>query len=252
MPSKCLDAEPLRSIEEAEAVLLDAAGTLIRPREPVEQTYAAAARRFGVELDVALLPQTFKAVFEAMPDLAFTWTSLEELRRQERDWWRDLVRRVVDLAGSSPVRDFDGFFEALFQYYNRGGAWECFPDVLPALIALHNRGCRLNVVSNFDSRLPRILRELKIGDQMDAVVYSSAAGSAKPDPLIFEKALAALGITAKQAIHVGDNPRADVAGAAAAGVAGLLIRRDGCAASSSKSEIGSLEELFDRFDSSSC
>ncbi len=58
------------------AVLLDAAGTLIRPSEPVGETYAAVARRFGAELEADKLAQAFKAVFGGMPDLAFEWTSI--------------------------------------------------------------------------------------------------------------------------------------------------------------------------------
>jgi putative hydrolase of the HAD superfamily len=234
----------------AEAVLLDAAGTLIRPREPIEQTYAAAARRFGVELDPGKLLQSFDAVLDEMPDLAFHPRSTEHLHCKERGWWQDFVRRVVRLAGCSRGGDFDGFFETLYEHYAQSHAWECFFDVLPVLRALRAKDCKLAVVSNFDSRLPGILRDLGIWGYMDAVVYSSEAGSAKPDPAIFKKALAALGVPAEQALHVGDNPRDDVAGAAAAGIRGLLIRRDNLPLSGSGSDsvIGSLADLVVRSD----
>jgi putative hydrolase of the HAD superfamily len=232
-----------------DSVLLDAAGTLIRPREPVEETYGAAARRFGVELDLDKLPRAFDAVLDDMPDLAFDWTSMDELRRRERDWWRDFVRRVIGSAGGHRVGDFDGFFETLYEHYTQGRVWECFPDVPPALNALRARGCKLAVVSNFDSRLPRILREVGLWDQMDAVVYSSEAGSAKPDPVIFKKALAQLGVSAERAIHVGDNPRADIGGATAAGIGGLLIRRGQLPASEwSDSTIASFAHLIALID----
>lgn len=228
-----------------QAVLLDAAGTLIRPRESVGATYAAAARRFGAELDPDELSQTFFQVLGDMPDLAFAWSSMEELYRLERDWWRDLVRRVLDLTGSR-IGDFDGFFEKLLHYYAQGEAWECFPDAPPALRALRTRGCRLAVVSNFDSRLPGILRVLGIWNHMDAIVYSSEAGSAKPDPAIFRRALAVLDVTPGQAIHVGDSAEADLGGAVAAGIEGLLIRRGDAPAIGSETVIRSLEELPSR------
>ena len=91
-----------------EAVLLDAAGTLIRPSEPVGETYAAVARRYGAELEADKLTQVFRKVFSDMPDLAFEWASMGELRRLERDWWRELVHRVVAWTGSS-IDDFDPF-----------------------------------------------------------------------------------------------------------------------------------------------
>jgi len=235
---------------DVDAVLLDAAGTLIRPREPVGATYAAAARHFGVALDPEELTQAFAQVFGAMPDLAFQWQSPAELARLERDWWRTLVRSVLALLGAH-IRDFDGFFEGLYGHYARGTAWECFPDAFPALDALRGpiagpipgRSPKLAVVSNFDSRLTGILADLGMADRLDAVVFSSLAGSAKPDPGIFHQALGRLGVAPGRALHVGDSPRADLAGAAAAGVRGLLLRRGGPPGSGSDAVIASLSEL---------
>lgn len=229
------------------AVLLDAAGTLIRPSEPVGETYAAVARRYGVELEAEKLAQAFAEVFGDMPDLAFQWTSMGELRRLERDWWRMLVHRVVAWTGSS-IGDFETFFETLYEYYAQGQAWQCFPEVPVVLEGLRNRGCKLAVVSNFDSRLPGILHEVGILDHMDAVIYSSEAGSAKPDPAIFRQALDALGVAPERAIHVGDNSGADVGGAIATGLEGLLIRRADPPAAGSDQVIRSLDELLVRVE----
>lgn len=227
------------------AVLLDAAGTLIRPSEPVGETYTAVAGRFGAKLEPDKLMRAFGEVFGQMPDLAFQWGTMDELRRLERDWWRTLVRRVVARSGAG-IDDFDGFFETLYEHYARGSAWECFPEVPAVLEALRVRDCALAVVSNFDSRLPGILRELGIHGLMDAVVYSSEAGSAKPDPAIFRRALDELGVTPEKTIHVGDNAKADVGGAVSAGLTGLLIQRGRSSPSASVPMIPSLEELIVR------
>jgi putative hydrolase of the HAD superfamily len=231
------------------AVLLDAAGTLIRPSEPVGETYAAVARRCGAELEADKLAQAFKVVFGGMPDLAFEWTSMDELRRLERDWWRRLVHRVVACTGSS-IGDFETFFETLYEHYAQVCAWECFPEVPAVLEGLRSRGCKLAVVSNFDSRLPAILQGLGIHGHMDAVIYSSRAGSAKPAPAIFRQALGALGVAPQRAIHVGDSLRADVDGAIAAGLTGLLIRRGHSPATASSQVICSLDQLLVRFGGS--
>jgi len=231
------------------AVLLDAAGTLIRPSEPLGETYAAVARRYGVEVEAEKLAQAFAEVFGDMPDLAFEWTSMDELRRLERDWWRMLVHRVIAWTGSS-IGDFDTFFETLYEHYAQGHAWECFPEVPAVLEGLRSRGCKLAVVSNFDSRLPGILHAVGIQGHFDAVIYSSEAGSAKPDPAIFRQALDALGVAPERAIHVGDSPRADFGGAIAAGLAGLLIRRAHPPAAGSRQVIRSLDELLVRLEGS--
>jgi HAD superfamily hydrolase (TIGR01450 family) len=45
----------------------------------------------------------------------------------------------------------------------------------------------------------------------------------KPAPALFAAALQSLGIEARQAVMIGDNPATDIAGAAAAGIAGVLV-----------------------------
>ncbi|HEX9118181.1 MAG TPA: HAD family hydrolase [Anaerolineae bacterium] len=94
------------------------------------------------------------------------------------------------------------------------------------LAALQGRGLRLGVISNtiqpgryLDAKLARdgLLR------YFSATVYSSDAGVAKPHPAIFEAALAALGVAADRAVHVGDRLLNDVAGAQAAGLRAVLI-----------------------------
>lgn len=239
-----------RNLCAFDAVLLDAAGTLIRPRKPVGETYAEIAASYGATLQSDRLMQAFVEVFRNMPDLAFEWASKDELRRLERDWWRTLVHRVVVGTGSS-VGDFDGFFETLYQHYAHGQAWQCFPEVPVVLRALRGKGYRIAVVSNFDSRLPGILDALGIREQMDAVVYSSEAGSAKPDPVIFQRALDALGVAPERAIHIGDNPRADLDGASAAGLAGLLIQRGRWPVAAAQT-IRNLGEFLDRIEKPSC
>ena len=231
------------------AVLLDAAGTLIRPSEPVGETYAAVAKRCGVEFEADKLAQAFKEVFGDMPDLAFEWSSVAELRRLEREWWRMLVHRVVSRAGGS-IGDFDTFFATLYEHYAQGYAWECFPEAPAVLEGLRRKGCKLAVVSNFDSRLPGILQAVGIRGYFDAVIYSSEAGSAKPDPAIFRRALAVLGVAPEHAIHVGDSRNADFEGAIAAGLAGLLIRRGHPPATGSRQVIHSLQELLVRVEGS--
>jgi len=62
---------------------------------------------------------------------------------------------------------------------------------------------------------------------VDAVVCSSHAGSAKPDPAIFGAALAALDVPASATLHAGDDPVADVQGARTAGLSAVLVCRSG-------------------------
>lgn len=95
-------------------------------------------------------------------------------------------------------------------------------EQLPALAAT---GARIAIVSNADGTVEARLREEGIcqvgpgpGVPVDAVIDSTAVGIRKPDPGIWEPALAATGARAEASIHVGDSLVTDVGGARAAGI----------------------------------
>jgi FMN phosphatase YigB (HAD superfamily) len=56
-------------------------------------------------------------------------------------------------------------------------------------------------------------------------VISADHGLRKPRREIFESTLAALGVAPEEAVHVGDNLKADVSGAAALGIRTVWITR---------------------------
>src|SRR5207248_6567894 len=62
---------------------------------------------------------------------------------------------------------------------------------------------------------------------VDALVVSEEAGVLKPDPAIFQIALARLGADAAHAVMVGDSWAADVAGARAAGIRAIWFNPSG-------------------------
>lgn len=68
-------------------------------------------------------------------------------------------------------------------------------------------GIRTALVSNFDTRLRRILRELGADGLFDALAISAEVGAEKPNPVLFGAACAALGLPPEQCVHVGDDRR---------------------------------------------
>jgi putative hydrolase of the HAD superfamily len=208
------------------AVLFDAAGTLIEVAEPVGETYARCARGAGLTVSATALESAFRAVFPAAPPLAFPGAAPAALADLERDWWRRRVLETFARAGLASPRDaLERAFDAAFAHFARASAWRLFDDVRPSIEALRERGIRLAVVSNFDGRLRRILRELGLADAFEAIVLSSECGFAKPDPRIFEAALTAVGADAGSTLHVGDSLGDDVVAARRAGIAAVRIER---------------------------
>ena len=60
---------------------------------------------------------------------------------------------------------------------------------------------------------------------VDAAVISEELGVAKPDPRIFEHAMAKIGAVAADSLFVGDNPEADILGAKGVGMRAAWLRR---------------------------
>lgn len=205
-------------------VTLDAAGTLIHVRDPVGETYARIAAGHGIAVQAQDISAAFRTVFPRMSPLAFGAGSPQQRERQERDWWRTLVRGCLGRHGQH--RAFAAFFDELYAHYRSACAWAVYPEVLEVLDALDAHGVPGAVVSNFDTRLHAVLRELDLHRRFRAVVCSSEAGAAKPDARIFALACEALHSSPQQTLHAGDDRRADLDGALAAGLAALWIRRD--------------------------
>jgi putative hydrolase of the HAD superfamily len=112
-----------------------------------------------------------------------------------------------------------------------------YPDAAPALSELRDRGLRVVCVSNWDCSLPGVLERCRLGSLLDGTVTSAVAGARKPDPSIFDPALALAQCDPADALHVGDTPEEDVEGARAAGIPALLLTRGGGGQITSLAEI---------------
>jgi putative hydrolase of the HAD superfamily len=201
----------------ARAVLLDALGTLVELRPPAPRLRRLLARE-GFELSeeraAAAMAAEIAYYLEHHLEGADP-ASLEDLR----DRCAEALREALEL----PRLDHATARRALL------GALEFAPfgDAAPALRELRGRGRRLVVVSNWDCSLGERLAGAGLLELVDGVVSSAEVGAAKPDPAPFRRALELAGVTAEEALHVGDSPASDVAGARAAGVPALLVARAG-------------------------
>ncbi len=196
-------------------IFFDAAGTLIRLPRGVGHHYREVAARHGCALDADTLTAAFRTAWKSMPARA---TTREPRPDDDRGWWKALVHRVLDsLAIDSWQMDREAYFAELYAEFTKPGVWELFPEVEAVLSTLAGC-CEVSVISNFDGRLRTILNGLGIAHRFRHLVISSEVGADKPDPHIFERALALAGCTAAEALHVGDDARCDWAGAEAAGL----------------------------------
>ena len=211
-------------------VFFDAAGTLIHVRGGVGEQYADVAREFGVDADPRALDREFPGAFRAAPPMAFPGSPPAAIPALERAVWREIVHAVFRNAGLLPgfrPGSFDDYFDAVFRHFEDASVWALYPDVLPTLEALRERGCPIGIISNFDSRLFPVLDGLGVAEWFESVTLSSQVGATQPHGEIFAHALRRHGVPAAAAVHVGDAPVEDVEGARAAGLRAVLVDRAG-------------------------
>lgn len=199
------------------AVLLDALGTLVELQPPAPRLRRLLVRA-GFEVSEERAAAGFAAEIAYYLDHHLEGADPERLERL-RDRCAEEMRRALDLPGL----DHAGARRAML------GALEFrpYPDVLPALRELRERGPALVIASNWDCSLPEWLGPTGIMELVDGVVTSAEVGAAKPDPRVLVRALAIAGAAPGEAVHVGDKVDNDVEGARAAGVRAILVQRRG-------------------------
>ena len=204
-------------MSDVRAVLLDALGTLVELQPPVPRL-RRLLRESGIEVSEEQAAAGFMAEIAYYLDHHLDGSDPERLERL-RDRCADELRRglgVPELDHATARRAMLGSLQ-----------FEPYPDVLPALRELRDRGVTLVIASNWDCSLPEWLRPAGILELVDGVVNSAEVGAAKPAPRVFQRALAVAGVEPGEALHVGDKVDNDIKGAAAAGVRGVLLQREG-------------------------
>lgn len=205
-------------------IALDAAGTLFRTAVPVEKVYAHCFSARGFDLPESTWKTAFRQAFALTPDPVFPATGDSEVI--EKQWWRDLVASAASSTGISPdPATMEEAFEELFAHYASASAWRLYPETEAVLATLKSMGVALAVVSNFDSRLHRVLAGLGIAGSFDLILTSADAGARKPSPAIIRTFIGRSGVNPAACCLVGDSLAADGGAAEAAGIPFFHINR---------------------------
>jgi putative hydrolase of the HAD superfamily len=148
------------------------------------------------------------------------WSRNRDPSREEQ------LRLVLDTSGPGvAARLSSAQFEAALDAYT-SPVLAHPPDLSPgtahAVRELAARGVSLGIVSN-TGRTPgvilrRVLERHGLLAYFSAISYSDEVGVRKPEALIFRLTLARAGVEPSEAVHIGDNPDADVAGARSIGM----------------------------------
>jgi len=190
------------------AICFDATGTLIETSENVGDVYRRAALDYGVDLPAWRLEDAFRRIVGGAPPRGTEGNSMSARRSGEVNWWSERVRETFQATDSTArFEDFRGFAKTLFDHYRSADAWRLRPGTSEMLCEMRRRNLPLAIVSNFDHRLPEILKGIEIANFFEFVAIPSKIGQAKPDAPPFEAVAARLDVPLTELVYVGDDSK---------------------------------------------
>lgn len=183
-------------------VLLDLDGTLVDSEDFIVWTFVEAGRLTGVCVDPVVVRSKIGEPLESVVDSVLNGVSrekIEEFIRVRRELVRKNWMKMVRL----------------------------FPDVVPALRSLKERGFVLGVASSsVVDRILEFLGGLGVLHYFDVVSGVEPGVRGKPEPDVILNAITKLGVSPSEAVYVGDR-EVDCIASSRAGVDFVLVDRSG-------------------------
>lgn len=203
-------------------ITFDVGGTLLCPHPSVGEAYARELEALGHRTDAQRLERRFQSALQR-------WAYHREhlpATRDDRPLWRAVVRETL-AEEAIPPDQIDPAFDRIYEAFSTARHWRVLDDVAEVLETLSERGLRLAVLSNSDTRTRRVLREHGLLDRFEAVFLSGEIGYEKPDRRLFQHVCDSMQVSPQQILHVGDSPRHDHQGATNAGWKSFLVTTSG-------------------------
>ena len=151
-------------------------------------------------------------------------------------------RRLLESAGVRDDGEISRELASLYResYRNRRRAVTGAAALMSAL-KFH---VKIGIVSNnvLDEQQEKLL-VCGLDHFVDALVVSGEVGVSKPDPMIFHTAMNRLGVTAQEAVMVGDSWIADIEGARAAGIRAIWFNPAGAPLPHARARVEQLQSL---------
>jgi putative hydrolase of the HAD superfamily len=206
-------------VRRTAAVFFDVDFTLIHPGPRFQgEGYARSCERYGIAID----PERFEAAVSAASG------ALESVDHLYDDalFVRYTQRIIEEMGGSGP--DVERVAREIYEDWASHHHFVLYDDVPDVLRALRDAGLRLGLISNSHRPLESFEEHFELNGLISVRISSSEHGFLKPHPSIFQAALDRMGVTADQALMVGDSLTHDILGARQVGMRAVLLARDNC------------------------
>lgn len=205
MPLKLLTFDLDNTLWDVEAIVTRAEKVMrawIRAHHP----------EFVQAFDFAHFVALREAVLRERLDIAHDLTALR----------LEVLRRAFRGAGYAPAAAEAAAQGAFEEYFRERNVVEYFPGALEALRELRAE-FDIYALSNGNADIGRI----GLGHIFSRHFSAISVGAAKPDPRMFEAAIAAAGVAPHEVLHIGDHPAQDVEAAARVGMRTVWVNFGG-------------------------
>ena len=217
-------------------IFFDAGGTLVFPdlaltEQPLASRgiFPSDERRYAAEREAKLQFDQARAEHHSVDG-------------QYWDFYYLCLLRELGMGDDAELR------AALVTATRKGANWrQLRPDTRKVLARLKRR-YRIGLISNSDGSVRQAFELLGLDNYFDSFTDSHLCGFEKPDPRIFECAMASLGATPEQSLYVGDIYSIDFLGAQGVGMRAVLMDLAGTYRHTPYPRVESLAELEGRLE----
>jgi len=193
---------------EWDAVFFDIGGVIVN-LPSIRQGYATYVRRFAEEHGLG--PESALETWKSRLGEHFRSADGREYVTAREGYARAFEALVDDVDEDDWRPEFERVTRA---------ALEAEPNVVETIHALDDAGLYLGIISDIDAEeAHRMLDRFGIDEAFDGITTSEAVGYKKPDPRMFEDALATAddGVSAERSLMIGDRYEHDMQGGKRAG-----------------------------------
>jgi putative hydrolase of the HAD superfamily len=213
------------------AISLDAMGTLVGLRGNPAVIYFEVLRGLGQDVDKisrllkeeGIFRRYWKEAEKRLPP-GFVEERVDRFLHFKESpfaFW-GLLFQVMFEDLQLEKKDLIPAVEAAYRKFTDPSLWVVEPTFRNLVSFSRERHIKLFVTSNWDFRLPGILKSLGIDTCFEKIITSALVGFEKPSARIFQYMVSAARCNPEQILHVGDRLDDDFNGAQAAGLKAVI------------------------------
>jgi len=196
-------------------VLFDFVNTLAFLSPKREDILRSFAKEQGIALDKKDILKVFINLDEIEPYSSVRIKNLKD----KKDFYLKYNERLFK---NFDLKHSDKFFDF---YMNYNKKWQLYKNVKYVLNELVSEGVQIGIVSNFDSNLENIVKDLGIFEMFNFLCVSQKVGLEKPDINFYKYVKKSYNIVPSSTIYVGDSYSLDYVPSKELGFQSYIIDR---------------------------